>query len=417
MSTQSAAAPAKSTQLGWRTPLVILICGCLIGSLGFGPRAALGLFLTPMSHAYGWGRDVFGLALAIQVLVWGTVTPFAGAIADRFGSFVVLAVGSVLYCAGLVLMAYSSTPGMLDVSAGVLTGLGIGATSFTLVIASFSKLMPPEWRALSFGLGTAAGSFGQFLFSPLAVGFIAWFGWQHALVVLGVIALFIMPFAAAVRTPPMDTVAGPGVVQKQSLLQALAEAFGHRSYVLLVIGFFTCGFQLLFITVHLPAYLVDRGLSVDAGAWTIGAIGLFNIVGSITAGWLMERMPKRYLLSVLYTLRSLAVLVFILMPVTTTSAIAFGGFMGLLWLSTVPPTSALVALMFGTRWMATLFGFAFFSHQVGGFLGVWLGGFLFERTGSYDLIWWLSIALGIASAIINLPIIEKPVVRPRVASA
>ena len=395
----------------WRTPLVILICGCLIGTLGFGPRAALGLFLTPMSQVFGWGRDVFGLALAIQVLVWGGVTPFAGAIADRFGSLTVLAGGALLYCAGLILMAYSTTPGMLDLSAGVLTGLGIGATSFTLVIASFSKLMPPEWRALSFGLGTAAGSFGQFLFSPLAVGFIAWLGWQHALVALGLIVLLLVPLAVVVRTPPMDVSARPGAAQKQSLLQALAEAFGHRSYVLLVLGFFTCGFQLLFITVHLPAYLVDRGLSVDAGAWTIGTIGLFNIIGSISAGWLMERMPKRYLLSALYTLRSIGVLAFIMLPVTTGSAIAFGAFMGLLWLSTVPPTSALVALMFGTRWMATLFGFAFFSHQVGGFLGVWLGGYLFEKFHSYDAIWWLSIALGIISAIINLPIVEKPVER------
>ncbi len=397
--------------VGWRTPLVILICGSLIGAIGFGPRASLGLFLTPMSHGYGWGRDVFGLALAIQVLVWGTVTPFAGAVADRFGSLAVLATGALLYCAGLILMAYSTTPGVLDMSAGVLCGLGIGATSFTLIIASFGKLMPADWRGFSFGVGTAAGSFGQFLFSPLAVGFISWFGWQHALVALGIITLTILPLAVVVRTPPMDVGTGSGAVQKQSLVQALAEAFGHRSYVLLVIGFFTCGFQLLFITVHLPAYLVDRGLSVDAGAWTIGTIGLFNIIGSITAGWLMGRMPKRYLLSLLYTLRSLAVLVFIMLPVTTASAIAFGGFMGLLWLSTVPPTSALVALMFGTRWMATLFGFAFFSHQVGGFLGVWLGGFLFERTGSYDLIWWLSIALGIASAIINLPIVEQPVGR------
>src|SRR5581483_2888013 len=208
MATQATTRPASA--LGWRTPLVILICGCLIGAVGFGPRAALGLFLTPMSHAYGWGRDVFGLALAIQVLVWGAVTPFAGAIADRFGSVAVLSAGAVLYCAGLVLMAFSSTPGMLDASAGVLTGLGIGATSFTIVIASFSKLMPPDWRALSFGLGTAAGSFGQFLFSPLAVGFIAWFGWQNALVALGVVTLLMIPFAVAVRTPPMDATPGPG---------------------------------------------------------------------------------------------------------------------------------------------------------------------------------------------------------------
>ncbi|HET9717278.1 MAG TPA: MFS transporter [Pseudolabrys sp.] len=395
----------------WRTPLVIIVCGCLIGAIGFGPRAALGLFLTPMSSAYSWGRDVFALALAIQVLIWGAATPFAGAIADRFGSLPVLATGAVLYFAGLALMANSTTPAMLDFSAGVLTGLGIAGTSFTLVLASFSKLMPIEWRGFAFGVGTAAGSFGQFLFSPLAVGLIGLLGWQHALFALGLLTLLMIPCAFGVRTPPMDMTASPGEAKKQSLVQALSEAFGHRSYVLLVLGFFTCGFQLLFITVHLPAYLVDRGLSVDAGAWTIGIIGLFNIVGSVAAGWLGDRMPKRYLLSVIYLLRSLAVVAFISLPVTALSAVVFGAIMGLLWLSTVPPTSGLVALMFGTRWMATLFGFAFFSHQVGGFLGVWLGGVLFERTGSYQVIWWLSVALGVVSAIINLPIVEKPVAR------
>jgi MFS family permease len=414
MAVQSASNPAAVS--AWRTPLVIIVCGCLIGAIGFGPRAALGLFLTPMSSTYGWGRDVFALALAIQVLIWGAATPFAGAIADRYGSLRVLAAGAVLYFVGLVLMAHSTTPGMLDLSGGLLTGLGIAGTSFTLVLASFSKLMPPEWRGFAFGIGTAAGSFGQFLFSPLAVALIGHLGWQDALIALGVFTLLMIPLAFGVRTPPMDMAATAGV-QKQSLVQALAEAFGHRSYVLLVLGFFTCGFQLLFITVHLPAYLVDRGLSVDAGAWTIGVIGLFNIIGSITAGWLGDRMPKRYLLSVIYLLRSLAVVVFITLPVTSVSAVVFGASMGLLWLSTVPPTSGLVALMFGTRWMATLFGFAFFSHQVGGFLGVWLGGVLFERTGSYDVIWWLSVALGIVSAIINLPIVEKPVVRAGLAPA
>jgi MFS family permease len=414
MTVQSASNPVAVS--AWRTPLVIIVCGCLIGAIGFGPRAALGLFLTPMSSTYGWGRDVFALALAIQVLIWGAATPFAGAIADRYGSLRVLSAGAVLYFVGLVLMAHSTTPGMLNLSGGLLTGLGIAGTSFTLVLASFSKLMPAEWRGFAFGIGTAAGSFGQFLFSPLAVGLIGHLGWQDALIALGVFTLLMIPLAFGVRTPPMDMAATAGV-QKQSLVQALSEAFGHRSYVLLVLGFFTCGFQLLFITVHLPAYLVDRGLSVDAGAWTIGVIGLFNIVGSITAGWLGDRMPKRYLLSVIYLLRSLAVVVFITLPVTSVSAVVFGASMGLLWLSTVPPTSGLVALMFGTRWMATLFGFAFFSHQVGGFLGVWLGGLLFERTGSYDVIWWLSVALGIVSAIINLPIVEKPVARAALAPA
>jgi len=407
----------KSAIGSWRTPLVILVCGCLIGALGFGPRAALGLFLTPMSSAFSWSRDVFALALAIQVIVWGTAQPFVGAIADRFGTMRVLSAGAVLYCAGLTLMAYSTTPGALNLTAGVLTGLGIAGSSFTVVIAAFSKLMPPHMRTLAFGAGTAAGSFGQFLFSPLAVAFIDHLGWQHALVAFGIITLLVIPCALALRTAPMDMKSKPGAVSQQSLLQALAEAFGHRSYVLLVLGFFTCGFQLLFITVHLPAYLVDRGLSADAGAWTLGAIGLFNIVGSITAGWLGDRMPKRYLLSIIYLLRSVAVVVFISLPVTPVSAIVFGAVMGLLWLSTVPPTSALVALMFGTRWMATLFGFAFFSHQVGGFLGVWLGGILFERTGSYNVVWWLSVVFGVLSAIINLPIVEKPIVRAEAAPA
>jgi len=410
MSVQSTTGKSAAVS-AWRTPLVILVCGCLIGALGFGPRAALGLFLTPMSSAYGWSRDVFALALAIQVLVWGTAQPFVGAVADRFGSMRVLSAGAVLYCVGLSLMAYSTTPGALNLTAGLLTGLGIAGSSFTIVIAAFGKLMPPHMRTLAFGAGTAAGSFGQFLFSPLAVDFIGRFGWQHALVAFGIITLLVIPLSLALRTAPMDMGVKTGAARQQSLLQALAEAFGHRSYILLVLGFFTCGFQLLFITVHLPAYLVDRGLSVDTGAWAIGTIGLFNIIGSITAGWLGDRIPKRYLLSIIYVLRSLAVVVFISLPVTPASAIVFGAAMGLLWLSTVPPTSALVAIMFGTRWMATLFGFAFFSHQVGGFLGVWLGGILFERTGSYNVVWWLSVALGIASALINLPIVEKPIER------
>jgi MFS family permease len=403
--------------VSWRTPAVILIAGCLIGVIGFGPRAALGLFLTPMTSAHGWGRDVFSFALAIQVLLWGAAQPFAGAIADRFGTIRVLSAGAVLYTLGLGLMAYSTTPLMLTLTAGVLAGLGIAGTSFTLVLAAFGKLLPEQWRTVSFGLGTAAGSFGQFVFSPIAVGLIDGFGWQNALVSLGAIVLLMIPLALALATPRADAAPTPGAAEKQSLAQALAEAFGHRSYVLLVLGFFTCGFQLLFITVHLPAYLVDRGLSADTGAWTLGVIGLFNIIGSLLAGWLSGRMPMRYLLSIIYLARSLAVVAFITLPITPLSAVTFGAVMGLLWLSTVPPTNGLVALMFGTRWLATLFGFAFFSHQVGGFLGVWLGGVLFEQTGSYDVIWWGSVVLGVVSALINLPIVEKPVPRAAPAAA
>jgi MFS family permease len=393
---------------------IILIAGCAIAALSFGPRASLGLFLTPITTANGWGRDLFALALALQVLLWGAAQPVAGAFADRYGPVSVLSVGAILYAVGLWLMAYSTTPAMLTLSAGVLMGFGISASSFTIVIGAFGKLMPPEWRSLAFGAGTAAGSFGQFLFSPLAVGLMHGFGWQMALVLFGFIVLLIIPLSLVLATPK-DFVA-PNT-PTQSLRAALSEAFGHRSYVLLVIGFFTCGFQLLFITVHLPAFVVDRGLSVDIGAWTIGVIGLFNIVGSLLAGWLGDKMPKRYLLAIIYFLRSAAVLAFIVFPVTAATSIAFGAVMGLLWLSTVPPTSGLVALMFGTRWFATLFGVAFFSHQVGGFLGVWLGGVLYEAFGSYDPIWWGSIALGIASALIHLPIVEKPVVRTAAATA
>jgi predicted MFS family arabinose efflux permease len=298
---------------------------------------------------------------------------------------------------------------MFQLTAGVLLGLGISASSFTIVIGAFGKLMPPQWRSVSFGFGTAAGSFGQFLFSPIAVGLIDRFGWIDSLLVFSGVVLLIIPFAFALTTPAPDPSRHPAA--QQPLGAALKEAVRHKSYVLLVIGYFTCGFQLFFITVHLPAYLVDRGMSVEIGAWTIGVIGLFNIVGSITSGWLGDRMPKRYLLAIIYFSRSIALLIFISVPPSPTVALAFGAVIGFLWLSTVPPTTGLVAVMFGTRWLTMLAGLAFFSHQVGGFLGVWLGGLVFEHTGSYDLIWWLSILFGVMSALINLPIEEKPVVR------
>src|SRR5262249_4542085 len=275
-------------------------------------------------------------------------------------------------------------------------------------------LLPERWRLLAFGAGTAAGSFGQFLYSPLAVSLMDAFGWQTAAISFGLGMLLVLPLSLALATAPAESSQGAA---SQSLRQALSEAVGNRSYVLLVLGFFTCGFQLAFITVHLPAYLIDRGLSAQVGAWTIAAIGLFNIFGSILAGWLGDRMPKRYILSVIYFGRALATVAFLLLPASPGSALAFGAISGLLWLSTVPPTSGLVALMFGTRWLAMLFGFAFFSHQVGGFLGVWLGGIAFERFQSYDVVWWLSVLFGVLSALINLPIVEKPVVRPATAPA
>jgi len=408
-STSAVSAPLRS----WRTPATIVTCGCIIAILSFGPRASLGFFLTPMSQAHGWGREVFGLALALQNLLWGMGQPLAGAIADRFGTVRVMVTGALLYAVGLAVMAHATTPGLLDLSAGVLLGFGLSGCSFNIVLSAFGKLLPAQWRSLSLGAGTAAGSFGQFLFSPLSVFLIGNYGWQHALMIFAALMLLAIPLSFALGTsrPLVKTARTDTETAAQSLRQAVAEAMEHRSYLFLVLGFFTCGFQLAFITVHLPAYLVDRGLSASVGGWTMAAIGLFNIVGSLVAGWLGNRMPKRYILSVIYFARALAVLVFISVPPSVTATLIFGASFGLLWLSTVPPTSALVALMFGTRWLAMLFGFAFFSHQVGGFLGVWLGGIVFERTGSYELVWWLSILFGVLSGLINLPIVERPVAR------
>jgi MFS family permease len=400
-----------SASPGWRTPLVIVICGCLIGMLTFGPRSTFGFFMQPMSREFSWGRDVFGLALAIQNLLWGMGQPFAGAIADRFGTLRVISVGALMYAVGLFVMRYAETPLSLDLSAGVLIGFGLSGCSFNLILSAFGKLVPPEWRGVALGAGTAAGSFGQFVFAPFGVALIDNFGWQPALTVFAFLMLLVIPLSLALATPSVASGDVP-VAQRQTFKQALAEAFGHRSYVLLVLGFFTCGFQLAFITVHLPAYLVDRGMPVQTGGWVIAVIGLFNIVGSISVGGLQSRFPKRYILSIIYFSRALSTVIFISFPITAFSAIAFGVVTGLTWLSTVPPTSSLVALMFGTRWLATLYGFAFFSHQVGGFLGVLLGGIVFEKFGSYTPIWWLSVLFGVLSALINLPIVEEPVARP-----
>jgi MFS family permease len=397
----------------WRTPALIIGFGCLISLMSFGPRSSLGFFLTPMSAANHWGRDVFAFALALQNLLWGIGQPLAGIIADRFGAGRVLCVGGLLYAAGLALMSHATSASALD-AAGVLVGFGLSGTSFMIVLAAFGKLLPQEWRSRAFGFGTAAGSFGQFLYSPVAVGLMDAFGWQQTLMIFAVGSLAMLPLSLALATPAAEVTKGAA---PQSLRQALGEAFANRSYVLLVLGFFTCGFQLAFITVHMPAYLVDRGLSATVGGWTLATIGLFNIVGSVASGWLGDRMPKRYLLSFIYFVRAAAIFAFIWFPVTPFSCIAFGATMGLMWLSTVPPTNGIIAVIFGTRWLATLGGFAFFSHQVGGFLGVWLGGIVFDRTGSYDMVWWLAILFGVLSALVNMPIVEKPVARAVAAPA
>ena len=401
----------SKTLTSWRTPALVIGFGSLIALIAFGPRSTLGFFLTPLSTANHWGRDVFAFALALQNLLWGVGQPLGGIIADRFGSVRVLCGGALLYSLGLALMAHSTNAPMLDLSAGVLIGFGLSGCSFPVVLAALGKIVPLQWRSRAFGFGTAAGSFGQFFYSPVAVALMDAFGWQQTLMVFAVSLLAVLPLSLALATPPSQAERGAG---SQSLRQALVEAFAHRSYVLLVLGFFTCGFQLQFITVHLPSYLVDRGLSAQVGGWTIATVGLFNIIGSVTAGWFGDRMPKRYLLSFIYFFRAAAILIFISFPVTPFTCIAFGAAMGLMWLSTVPPTNGIIVVMFGTRWLAMLSGVTFFSHQVGGFLGVWLGGIVFDRTGSYELVWWLAILFGVLSALINLPIVEKPV--PRLAA-
>jgi MFS family permease len=398
----------------WRTPLLIIGFGCLISLMSFGPRSSLGFFLTPMSVAHHWGRDVFAFALALQNLLWGIGQPVAGVIADRFGTGRVFCAGGLMFAAGLALMSHATGAPMLDISAGVLIGFGLSGTSFMVILAAFGKLLPPQWRSLAFGLGTAAGSFGQFLYSPLSVALMDRFGWHQTLMIFAVSMLAVLPLSLALVTP---TTQAAKEAAPQSLRHALSEAFAQRSYVMLVLGFFTCGFQLAFITVHLPSYLVDRGLSASVGGWTLATIGLFNIIGSVASGWLCDYLPKRYLLSVIYVTRAAAILAFISFPVTPVTCIAFGATMGVVWLSAVPPTNGIIAVMFGTRWLGTLAGFAFLSHQIGGFLGAWLGGIVYDRTGSYDAVWWLSILLGILSALINMPIVEKPVARPATVTA
>ena len=397
------------------SPVLIVACGCLIGLLTFGPRSSIGLFQLPMTSEFGWGRDVFSFAIAIQNLLWGVGQPFAGALADRFGTIKMIVLGALLYAGGLVLMAFGSTQGMITMGAGVMIGLGLSGASFNLILGAFGKLLPDKWRGLAFGAGTAAGSFGQFLFPPIGATLIDSIGWHETALVFAVTLLAVLPLSIPLSTRGLSksNTTGAG----QSIRQALSEAFQHRSYVLLVLGFFTCGFQLAFITAHMPAYLKDIGMPAWVGGWTLAIIGLANAVGSLSSGWLSGRMPKRYILSIIYFGRSLAVIAFILIPASPMTAMIFGLVMGLFWLSTVPPTSSLVAVMFGTRYLAMLYGFAFFSHQVGGFLGVWLGGILYESTGSYQIVWWLSVALGIASAVINLPIKEAAIERNAAQSA
>ena len=408
------ASPSESPLSFWRTPLVVIIIGCLIAMTGFGIRSIFGLFLEPMTLANGWDRETFALAMAIQNLLWGAGVPVAGALADRYGPSRVLALGAVVYGLGVWGMAMAQSGLELHLFGGILTGLGVAFTAFSIAIAAIAKVVGPERRSLALGLGTAAGSFGQVLFSPLGQAFINIFGWQSALLILAASALLIVPLAFGL---PHITTGKGEAPSDQSLGEALREAAEHKGYVLLTIGFFVCGFHVSFITVHFPAYVQDLGLSPQVGAYAISLIGLFNIVGSFLSGAAGQRWSKKCGLSVIYFARAITITALLLLPKTDVTIYAFAAVMGILWLSTVPLTTGIVAQVFGVRYMATLFGIVFFSHQVGSFLGVWLGGYLYDSIGSYDPVWWAGIVLGILAALIHLPINENPLIRKAAAPA
>ncbi len=398
---------------GWRTPIVVLVCGTVVLLMSFGIRTSFGIFLQPVSDDLGWGREVFALAIAVQNLVWGLSQPIAGAFADKYGSGRVIAVCAVLYVVGVYLMGQVTAPFELTVSAGFLVGVGMSGTSFGVVLAVIGRSVSEERRSLFLGLGAAGGSSGQLLMVPLGQAFLATYGWATALVMLAALSLVMVPLAAAL-TGRAAAQARAGV-ERQSLTEAVREAGGHGGYWYLNAGFFVCGFHVMFIATHLPAYIVDKGVAAKYGAIALAVVGLGNILGSYAAGVLGGRFSKKYLLSALYAARAVIIAIFVLTPTSATTIVVFSFAIGILWLSTVPLTSGLVAQIFGVRYMATLFGIVFLSHQLGSFLGVWLGGYVYDATGSYDMVWWVGVALGVAAAVLHWPINESPV--PRLAAA
>ncbi|MCK8781693.1 MFS transporter [Rhizobium sp. NTR19] len=398
--------PASRTSMPW----LIIMSGALIAMLTFGPRSAMGFFQLPMLQDTGWDRSTFGLAMAIQNLAWGLGQPFFGALADKYGTGRVLTFSGVLYAAGLLLMSTAHSVPILYLSGGVMVGLAVGAGSFGTILSAFARNVTPEQRSLAFGIGTAAGSAGMFLFAPLSQALISAYGWSDSLVVMGFMMLLVPLLAYPLRGNSQSGTQSKSEVQ-QTMGQALREAFSHQSYLLLTSGFFVCGFQVAFITAHFPAYLGDIGIDARYAVIAMALIGFFNIIGSLGAGVIGQRYSKPYFLAYIYIGRSIAVTAFLLLPQTPFSVVVFAIVMGLLWLSTVPPTNGLVAIMFGTRHLGLLGGLVFLSHQVGSFLGVWMGGALYDRFGSYDPVWWLGVALGLFAAIVHWPIKEKPVDR------
>jgi len=401
------------TSTHWRTPLVVLICGGIILTLSLGTRHSFGLYLQPMTLDLGWNRQTFAIAIAIQNLVYGLATPFAGMITDKYGATRVLVGGTILYAIGLALMAYTKTGWDFVLSAGLLVGIGLSCSGFAIVFGVVGRAFPPEKRTMALGIAGAAGSFGQFVMLPYGQVLINQIGWHSALLICAVTVLLILPLSTALAEDRKAQAA----THKQSIPEALREAFGHSGFVLLCSGYFVCGFQLMFISVHFPAYMIDQRMTPETGMMALALIGLFNIFGSYTWGWLGNRYTKKYVLSALYFTRAAAFAIFISAPVTPLSVYLFGATIGFLWLGTVPVTSGLIAHIFGVKYLATLTGIAFLFHQVGSFLGIWIGGYLFDTTGSYRLMWLLTIALGVLAGLINLPINDKQIIRPSAAPA
>ena len=394
-----------------KVPIIAIACACIIALLAFGPRSAMGFFQIPILQDNGWDRATFGMAMALQNLFWGMGQPLFGVIADKFGSWRVLALGAVLYTLGLVVMAIAPSPVWLHVGGGILIGLGVAACSFGVVLASIARLVSPEKRSFAFGLGTASGSAGMFVFAPISQGLIDSLGWSDSLIAIGIVML-IIPLLAIPLRGNSSTSRFAAAEFEQTAKQALREALASKGYLLLTSGFFVCGFQVAFITAHFPAYISDLGIAAKWAVVAISLIGFFNIIGSLASGIIGQRYSKPILLSLIYIARSIAFTAFLLIPQSPVTVVVFSVVIGILWLSTVAPTNALVAVMFGTRYLGMLGGIVFFSHQVGSFLGVYMGGVLYERTGSYDVVWWLGVALGIFAAIVHWPIREEPVQRP-----
>lgn len=387
----------------------VLLCGAAIVTLSMGVRHGFGLWLQPITQAQNWTRENFAMAIAIQNLTWGVAGIFSGMLADRFGAFRVIVACAVLYALGLVGMGYSDTPALFTATAGVVIGIAQAGTTYAVIYGVIGRNVSAEKRSWAMGVAAAAGSFGQFLMVPTEGFLISTLGWQQALVWLGLATLLIIPLAYGLREPGFAGGAKPQ--RDQSIVHALREAFGYRSFQLLMAGYFVCGFQVVFIGVHMPSYLKDHGLSPEVASIALALIGLFNVFGTYIAGSLGQRLAKRKILASIYLSRAVAISVFLIVPLTPWSVYIFSSVMGLLWLSTVPPTNAVVAQIFGVAHLSMLGGFVFFSHQIGSFMGVWLGGYLYDKTGSYDVVWYIAIALGVFAALVNLPVRENAIAR------